>query len=179
MKGLAKRSKSVKVFSRFFVNTMVFYAETSRICNSVTSNFCTFRPNRAIPRPWVARCIQEKFFVISIWTFVFVFCFFQKVCLRGKRDQNPNSVVLFRRIFNCPAKFVVSFIQRLIPPLFAVSDKHHEITQKYFLTESIFHETEFLAANVWFSGMWFAWLVLLICVIISTFLKTPPRCKSF
>ena len=73
----------------------------------------------------------------------FFFCFFQKVCLRGNRDPNLISVVLFSQNFPCHGKFVVSFIQRLLPPLFAVSDKRHEITQKYFFTEWIFHETEF------------------------------------
>ena len=136
--SIAKHSKNSDIFFRTCLALTVFASKISWNCISVTYNLCSFRRKRAFPRPLAARWIKEKLILIWFCTFVLVFCFFQKVCLRGKRDQNPNSVVLFRRIFNCHGKFVVSFIQRPIPPLFAVSDKRHEITQKYFLTECIY-----------------------------------------
>ena len=90
-----------KVWSSFrnFFSIMVFAAETSRKCISVTYNFCSFRPKRAFPRPWAARWINDKYFVISFCSFVFMFCCFQKVCRRAKSDRNPILVVFFAEIY--------------------------------------------------------------------------------
>ena len=77
-KSFLKRSKSVDLFSRIFLTMTLFAAETSQNCFPVTYNFCSFRCKRAFSRPWVARYIKEKLFVISVCTFVLIFFFFKK-----------------------------------------------------------------------------------------------------
>ena len=134
-------------FSRKFFSIMVFAAETSRKCNSVTYIFCSLRWKRAYPRPWSARWMQKKLSVISLCTFGSIFCCFRKVYRWAKCDQNPITVVLFRRAFTCPGKFSARLIPSLYHPPFATS---HKITQKYILSKWVSRETEFFGGEGWF-----------------------------
>ena len=143
LKNLAKFLKSVQLFRKFF-SVMVFAAETSRKCKSVTYNFCSFRPKRAFPRPWAARWIKEKFFLISFCTFIFMFCCFQKV-YRCEKVIEILFGWFFSQRFTCPGKFSAKLIPSFYRPPFATS---HKITQKYIFSNWISRETEFSAANV-------------------------------
>ena len=121
---------------------MVFAAETSRNCNSVTSNFCSFRTNLSFPRPWAAQCIKENLFFISYCTF-FSILFFSKGIPPSKTLPKSKLSCFCSRVVTCPGKFSASFMSSLSRPLFAATDERHVITQKYFLTECIFLGTDF------------------------------------
>ena len=173
MKNHAKLSKSLEVFFENFSPLWILLQRLVENVKSVAYKSCSFRRKRAFPRKWAARCIQEKLFVISFLTFVFIF-FLLKSILPSKTWPKTKLSWLFSQSFYLSRKNFCKLFSKSIPPTGSTFPLAPRKYSEVLFDLMIFPWKEnFSAAKGWFSGMWHAWIVLLVHVIVSEFLNAP------